>query len=474
MSFIKKARFKTAIIVAIMLTLIAAPLAQAAGISLNVDGRAVQSTVKPIVHNGTMLVSVNDIVSAFGAKYQWTAATRSLSVTREDTTVKFVLDAPTATVLLGPESKKVTLDHPAQSINNRVMVPLRFMASLYGAKVKWNQELQTVLITLADKGVPGDKGDTGATGPKGDKGDTGASGSTGATGAAGSTGAAGPAGPAGAVEPAGATGAAGAAGPAGPAGAVGPEGPAGAVGPAGPAGAIGPAGPTGAVGPEGPAGAIGPEGPAGAAGPAGPTGAVGPEGPAGAIGPAGPTGAAGPAGPAGPTGATGPQGPAGPAGTNYADEGFSAKLSNLTAATSTSIYGWDAASPYYAGLSFNAVTGTYTAPSTGKYTIKATIPYKTTSAISVSLGAGVDPYFAVKRNATDLISAPLPIFNVNVALVLTLRTILGSSTVTLDGDAILNAGDILTLDYVADGLTIPLDLGAGGVGIVWSVHKIAD
>ncbi|MPN29790.1 hypothetical protein SDC9_177243 [bioreactor metagenome] len=59
----------------------------------------------------------------------------------------------------------------------------------------------------------------------------------------------------------------------------------------------------------------------------------------------------------------------------------------------------------------------------------------------------------------------------NIALVLTLRAILGSGTVTLAGEVRLNAGDVIGLFYVADGLTVPLDLG-GGSGIVWSVYRL--
>ena len=64
--------------------------------------------------------------------------------------------------------------------------------------------------------------------------------------------------------------------------------------------------------------------------------------------------------------------------------------------------------------------------------------------------------------------------NVNVIAVLTLRAILGNGTVTLAGEVSLTAGDVIGLFYVADGLTISLDLGGTGApGIVWSINRIS-
>jgi len=67
-----------------------------------------------------------------------------------------------------------------------------------------------------------------------------------------------------------------------------------------------------------------------------------------------------------------------------------------------------------------------------------------------------------------------PLLNVNVAIVLSLRAILGNGTVNLAGDVELAAGDIIGLFYVSDGLTVNLNLGGvDSGGIVWSIHRIA-
>ncbi|NLD60108.1 MAG: hypothetical protein GX647_10690, partial [Clostridiales bacterium] len=249
----------------------------------------------------------------------------------------------------------------------------------------------------------------------------------------------------------------------------GPEGPTGPEGPEGPTGPEGPEGPTGPEGPEGPTGPEGPEGPTGPEGPEGPTGPEGPEGPTGPEGPEGPTG---PEGPEGPTGPEGPEGPSGPA---VGQNGFSAFKQTLSVTGDEQIDDWSTAAPYYAGPGFNAATGIYTVPVSGRYSIKATINYSTTVAISVTIGSA-NPSFAVRRTsapAGSLVSGLFPVLNLNVAL-LTIRAILGNGMVTLAGDVDLVAGDIIDLFYESDGLTLTLDLGGeDDSGIVWSMHQIA-
>ena len=340
------------------------------------------------------------------------------------------------------------------------------------------------------QGVIGPTGLTGATGPQGNLGLTGATGATGPQGIIGPTGATGPQGVIGPTGPAGAQGITGSTGPTGATGAqgvIGPTGPTGAqgvIGPTGPTGATGAQGITGPAGPTGAQGVIGPAGPTGATGaqgvigPAGPTGATGAQGVTGPTGPTGVQGITGPTGPTGATGAqgiTGPTGPTGATGPTATSEGFSAFLSTASVSASSQLTGWSVAAPYFNSGNFNPATGNYTVPATGRYIIEATINYATTAVITIALGAGINPAFVVQRSSptvTSLITGLFPILNVNIALILSLRTILGSGTVTLAGEVQLNAGDIIGLYYVANGLTIGLNLGGSGSGIVWSVNQI--
>lgn len=164
------------------------------------------------------------------------------------------------------------------------------------------------------------------------------------------------------------------------------------------------------------------------------------------------------------------------AGAVVASEGFSATTSALNVSAGRQLTGWSTAAPYFNSGNFNATTGNYTVPETGVYSIQATINYTTAAAISVVLGAGINPSFVVRRSSptvTALITGLFPVLNVSIALLLTLRTILGNGTVTLAGEVQLNAGDVVGLYYVDNGLTVNLNLGGAGSGIVWSINRIS-
>jgi len=129
----------------------------------------------------------------------------------------------------------------------------------------------------------------------------------------------------------------------------------------------------------------------------------------------------------------------------------------LLTATGTDVTGWSSAAPYFAGPEFNVASGAFTVPATGTYRLAASCNVGLTAAQSVSLGAGIDPSLDLQVNATTLATSRLGIMNVNVPLVLTLRTLV-EGPVALDTVVDLTAGDVVTLAYVPDGLTLNVAL----------------
>lgn len=230
-------------------------------------------------------------------------------------------------------------------------------------------------------------------------------------------------------------------------------------------------------GPPGPAGVTGPTGITGPIGITGPTGATGATGITGTTGITGPTGVTGITGPNGVTGPTGVIGPTGVAGPTLAATGFSARRVAPAAVTgSTQLGTWLVTAPNYPAAGFDPTTESYTIPATGRYSLKATVSYQTIATISAQIGAGVNPAFSIRRIspvATELVSGLFPVLNVNIALLLNLRVILGNGNVTLTGDVTLNAGDVIGLFYIASGLTIGLNIGSSSPsGTVSSVYRI--
>lgn len=155
--------------------------------------------------------------------------------------------------------------------------------------------------------------------------------------------------------------------------------------------------------------------------------------------------------------------------------GFSAQRPPSQANSSFQLGNWVINDSFYSGQGFDPVTGTYTVPEDGRYSIKAIVSYRSTVTLTVSIGSGVNPAFQIRKigEPTPLISSLLPVIDVS-ALLLTLRAILGSATVVLVGDVELKKGEQIGLFYETSGLNILLDIGGVDTpGTVWSVHRIA-
>jgi hypothetical protein len=150
-------------------------------------------------------------------------------------------------------------------------------------------------------------------------------------------------------------------------------------------------------------------------------------------------------------------------------EGFSAYKSSLTVSADTTITNWNVASPYFSGSNFNETTGFYSVPKTGVYQTQAVISYST-GTITSQLGAN-SPTFIIKRTspaANDLVTGKLPVLDVSILALLTLKTLLSSSTVTLAGTLQLTQGDAIGLLYNANNLTLTLTLQ----NILWAIYPL--
>lgn len=106
------------------------------------DGHQLSFEVSPTVENGTTLVPVRAVFEALGATVQWDGYTQTVTVGKVGTTIKITMGQTTAYKNGSP----VTLQVPAKLINNRTMVPLRFVSEALGAQVNWNGSTQTISI----------------------------------------------------------------------------------------------------------------------------------------------------------------------------------------------------------------------------------------------------------------------------------------------------------------------------------------
>lgn len=112
------------------------------GVTVMLDGREMAFEVPPYIKEGQAMVPFRALFEALGAVVEWDQATRTVSATRGETVVRFVVGGAAAY----KNDQPVTLDVPAEIINSRVMIPLSFAGASLGADVVWEELSNTAMV----------------------------------------------------------------------------------------------------------------------------------------------------------------------------------------------------------------------------------------------------------------------------------------------------------------------------------------
>lgn len=97
----------------------------------------------PVILNDRTLVPLRGIFEALGANVSWDQNAKTVLATKEGTTVCLTIGSNKAY----KNGEVINLDQPPQLINDRTMVPVRFVSEALGAKVDWDDRVRTVIIT---------------------------------------------------------------------------------------------------------------------------------------------------------------------------------------------------------------------------------------------------------------------------------------------------------------------------------------
>lgn len=104
----------------------------------------------PIITDDRTLVPVRAIVEEMGGTVAWDEATQTATLTYGDDEIRLTLNSSTA--YLNDEAQ--TLDVVPVSINDRTMLPIRFIAEGFHFDVEWAGETQTITIIKEDNTKP--------------------------------------------------------------------------------------------------------------------------------------------------------------------------------------------------------------------------------------------------------------------------------------------------------------------------------
>ena len=97
----------------------------------------------PVISNERTLLPVRAIVEALGGTVEWDENTRTASLSYGPDNIELTIDSTTAYL----NGTAYTLDTTPVIINDRTMLPIRFIAESFGLEVGWDQSSQTVTVS---------------------------------------------------------------------------------------------------------------------------------------------------------------------------------------------------------------------------------------------------------------------------------------------------------------------------------------
>ena len=111
-----------------------------------VNDKPIEFDVKPTIINDRTLVPLRAIFEALGAQVTWDGDTNTIYSSKGNSIIILQIDNKKAFV----NSKEVTLDVAPQIIEDRTLVPTRFIAEALGADVQWDDSTSTVIIITSE------------------------------------------------------------------------------------------------------------------------------------------------------------------------------------------------------------------------------------------------------------------------------------------------------------------------------------
>lgn len=97
----------------------------------------------PIVVNGSTLIPVRAVSETLGADVSWDGANQRVAIVKDGCEIVLNINSDMVTV----DGTPYQIAQAPQVINNRTMVPLRFIAEAYNINVDWDGDTRTVVIT---------------------------------------------------------------------------------------------------------------------------------------------------------------------------------------------------------------------------------------------------------------------------------------------------------------------------------------
>ena len=110
--------------------------------SIVFNGRNIHTDAKPFINNGRTLVPVRVIAENLGAQVEWLERDNSVTIFKEGTTIRLVLNSKVAVV----NGVITQLDVAPIATTGRTFLPVRFVSEYLGAEVEWQESSFKVVV----------------------------------------------------------------------------------------------------------------------------------------------------------------------------------------------------------------------------------------------------------------------------------------------------------------------------------------
>jgi hypothetical protein len=111
-------------------------------ITIELHGKVLTLDQPPVLEGGRTLIPVRGVMESLGAEVLWVPETRSIDIKHGNTNILLTLDQKNARV----NNQPIELDVPPMIVNNRTVIPVRFVVEHLGLDVYWVGDQRRVVI----------------------------------------------------------------------------------------------------------------------------------------------------------------------------------------------------------------------------------------------------------------------------------------------------------------------------------------
>ena len=115
-------------------------------VNVVLDGKTITFDVPAQIINGRTMVPMRKIFEELGMVVEWFDETQTVIAAKQGVVVEF----PIGSTTVFRNTIKQIIDVPAQLVDNRTLVPVRFVSEFTGAEVVWDESTNTAFINSKD------------------------------------------------------------------------------------------------------------------------------------------------------------------------------------------------------------------------------------------------------------------------------------------------------------------------------------